>query len=66
MTVKRRRLLPNFEACSVALFATIALSGSLSSRSHFLNPPGNRAATSQYKPQPEPVRWMVNPGKARE
>ena len=35
MRVKRRRLLiPDFEACSVALFATLALSGPLSARPH--------------------------------
>ena len=28
MTVKRRRRLINFESCSVALFATLVLSGS--------------------------------------
>lgn len=58
MHVKRRRL-PNFEICSVALFATLALSGPLQARAQTAAP---STPTSQSTPAPNsgaipPNRW---------
>jgi hypothetical protein len=51
MHVKRRRqLLPNFETCSVALFAGLALYGPLPARAHNASP----APSSQSVPAPLP------------
>lgn len=44
MNVKRRRL-PNFETCSVALFATLALSGPFQARAQ-TSPPATRMSHS--------------------
>ena len=44
MNVKRRRL-PNFETCSVALFATLALSGPFQARAQ-TSPPATRISHS--------------------
>lgn len=44
MNVKRR-LLPNFETCSVALFATLALSGPFQARAQ-TSPPATRMSHS--------------------
>lgn len=59
MHVKRRRL-PNFETCSVALFATLALGGHFQARAQ--TPSAPSAPTSQSTPAPNngaipPNRW---------
>lgn len=48
MNVKRR-LLPNFETCSVALFATLALSGPFQARAQ-TSPPATRMSHSAPAP----------------
>jgi hypothetical protein len=58
MHVKRRRI-PNFETCSVALFATLALSGPFPARAQHATP---STPTSQSTPAPNsgaipPNRW---------
>ena len=59
MSVKRRRLLPNFETCSVALFATLALGGHIQARAQIAT---FSTPTSQTSPAPNggaipPNRW---------
>ncbi len=61
MNVKRRRL-PNFETCSVALFATLALSGPFQARAQ-TSPPATRMSHSA----PAPTKGSVVPnGATRE
>ena len=48
MNVKRR-LLPNFETCSVALFATLALSGPFQARAQ-TSPPATRISHAAPAP----------------
>ena len=55
----KRRILPNFETCSVALFATMALSGHFQARAQIAVP---STPTSQSSPAPNsgaipPNRW---------
>lgn len=57
----KRRLLPNFETCSVALFASLALGGHLQARAQ-TQTPAPSAPTSQSTPAPNsgaipPNRW---------
>jgi len=54
MTVKKRRRLINFESCSVALFASLALSGSALPARAQATAPSMRATTSS----------VPSPGKA--
>ena len=61
---KRRLLLPNFEACSVALFATLALSGPLAART----PPVGPSVAPRTSPAklPFPLKpWLAEPGPRR-
>lgn len=58
MNVKRRRL-PNFETCSVALFATLALSGPFQSRAQ-TSPPATRMSHSA----PAPGKAATAPGSS--
>jgi hypothetical protein len=53
MHVKRRRLLPNFETCSVALFASLALCGPLPSRAQTATRPTPSVTSS---PSVAPLR----------
>src|SRR5687767_4893758 len=58
----KRRLLPNFETCSVALFASLALGGHLQARAQTAVPPSSSAPTTQSTPAPTsatipPNRW---------
>jgi len=46
MHVKRRRILPNFETCSVALFASMALYGPLPLRAQTSAPPAPSVAST--------------------
>jgi hypothetical protein len=55
MNVKRRRL-PNFETCSVALFATLALSGPFQARAQ-TSPPAARISHSA----PAPSKGTMTP-----
>lgn len=55
MHVKRRRL-PNFETCSVALFASMALYGPLPSRAQTAAPPAARSVLSTSSNVPSPQR----------
>ena len=61
MTVKtRRRLIPDFEACSVALFASLALSGSLASRVPTAAPIASSHRSAAPPTAPYPLnRWTA-------
>ena len=61
MNVKRRRRI-NFEACSVALFASMALGGSPSAARAQAVPPVVRSAPSPMPPtHAAPPGWRRNP-----
>ncbi len=57
MHVKRRRL-PNFETCSVALFASLALYGPLPARAQTALPAAPRTAAAPEDKIP-PNRWTA-------
>jgi hypothetical protein len=54
MHVKRRRLLPNFEHCSVALFASMALYGPLPATAQAASTTAPRMATPRAGAAPSP------------
>ncbi len=60
----RRRTLPDFEACSVALFTLLALGGALHARAQTPAAPTKPAATAQMSPTaatPIPAnQWTLN------
>ncbi|HSI55277.1 MAG: hypothetical protein ACAH21_11395 [Ramlibacter sp.] len=61
MNVKRRRRI-NFEACSVALFASMALGGSPTAARAQIVPPAVRSAPSPMPPtKPAPPGLRRNP-----
>lgn len=64
MHVKRRRILPNFETCSVALFATMALYGPLPARAQSATPSTSTSPSTQLSPAPTsntipPNKWTA-------
>ena len=56
MHVKRRRLLPNFETCSVALFASLALYGPLPAKAQTATPSARSVTSSSNSTVPSTAR----------
>jgi hypothetical protein len=64
MAVKRRRL-PNFEACSVALFATFVFAGPLAPRTPMPNVTVRQVASPPQSPTPSHLRTAELPKHSR-